>query len=110
MKKVFEHVTKSIKDVSAEVTKTKSETSNNNNKAIENLNNKLSEILNVRGILATYLMSPLSKITNPTISSQFISVKNSSSNGVNDVLIHNIIPFTLHDNLLTFLDTIKYSN
>ena len=46
MKKVFEPITtitKSIKDVSEEVTKTITETSNNNNRAIENLNNKLRE-------------------------------------------------------------------
>ena len=42
-----------------------------NNIAIENSNNKLLEIMNDRGILATYLMSPLSKITNPENSSQF---------------------------------------
>ena len=78
MKKVFESVTKSIKDVSEEVTKTITETSNNNNKALENLNNKLSEIMNDRGILARYLMSPLSKITNPENNTQFNSVKESN--------------------------------
>ena len=64
MKKVFEPVTKFFKDVSEDVTKTKTETSNNN-KAVENLKNKLLEIMNDRGIPASYLMSPLSKITNP---------------------------------------------
>ena len=38
MKKVFEPVSKSIKDVSEEVTKTTLEISNKNNKALENLN------------------------------------------------------------------------
>ena len=51
-----------------------------NNKAIENINNKLLEILNDRGILATYLMSPLSKITNPENSSPVKLVKDSSWN------------------------------
>ena len=45
------------------------ETSNNKNKAIENLNNNLLEITNDRGILASYMMSPLSKRTNPEKSS-----------------------------------------
>ena len=54
MKKVFELVTKSIKDVSEEVTKTITETSTNNNKALENLNNKVLEILNDRGIIASF--------------------------------------------------------
>ena len=49
MKKLFEPVTKSIKDVSEEVTRTITETSNNNNKVIKNLNIKLLEIMNDRG-------------------------------------------------------------
>ena len=52
-------------------------------------------------------MSPLSKITNPENSSQFKLVKDPNSNRVNDLLIHNTIPITLHDNLLTFRDTCK---
>ena len=87
MMKVFEPVTKSIKDVSEEVTKTITETSNNNNKALENLNNELLEILNDRGPLASYFMSPLSKITNPENTSQIKIVKDSSSNRVNDLII-----------------------
>ena len=71
MKKVFETVTKSIKDPSEEVTKTITESSNKNNKVLETLHNKLLEIMNDRGILASYLMSPLSKITNPENTSQF---------------------------------------
>ena len=41
-----------------------------NNKALENLNDKLLEILNDGGIIASYLSS-LSKITNPENTSQF---------------------------------------
>ena len=65
MKKVFEPVTKSLENTSQDITKTKTETSVKNNQAIENINNKLLEIMNDRGILASYLMSPLSNITNP---------------------------------------------
>ena len=64
LRKVFEPVTKSVKDLSEEVTKTIKETSNNSNKTPENLNNEILELMNDRGILASYLMSPLSKITN----------------------------------------------
>ena len=46
-------------------------------------------MMNDRDKLAYYLMSPLSKITNPEKTSQFKLVKGSSSNGVNDLLIHN---------------------
>ena len=102
-KKLFEPVTKSIK----EVTKTITETSIKNKQTIENLNNKLLEIMNDRGTISSYLLSPLAKITNPENTTQFNLVKDSSSNRVNDLLIHNTIPITLHDNLLTFRDTSK---
>ena len=83
------------------------ENSFKNNQALENLNNQLLEIMNDRGILASYLMSPLSKITNPENTTQFKLVKDSNSNRVNDLLIKNTIPITLQDNLLTFRDTNK---
>ena len=60
-----------------------------------------------RGILVSYLLSPLSKITNSENTSQFKLVKGSSSNRVKDLLIHNTIPVTLYNNLLTFLETGK---
>ena len=52
-------------------------------------------------------MSPLSKITNPEKSTQLKLVEDSSSNKVNDLKINKTISTTLHDNLLTFLDTDK---
>ena len=107
MKKVFEPVTKSLENTSQDITKTITETSIENNQAIENLNNKLLEIMNDRGILASYLLSPLSKITNPENSTQFNLVKYPNSNRVNDLLLKNKIPITLYDNMLTFRDTGK---
>ena len=86
MKRVFEPITKSLENTSQDIIKTVMKTSNNNNKALENLNNKLLEIMNVRGILASYLMSPLSKITNPENTSRFKSIKDHNSNRVNDLL------------------------
>ena len=68
-----------------------------NNKALENLNDKLLEILNDGGIIASYLSS-LSKITNPENTSQFKLVKDSNSNRVNDLPIYNTIPITLYNN------------
>ena len=49
MKKLFEAVTKSLENISQDITKTKMETSIKNNQAIENVNNKLLEIMNDRG-------------------------------------------------------------
>ena len=104
MKKVFELFTKSLENTSQYITKAITETSLENNQAIENLNNKLLEIMNDRGILATYLMSPLSKITNPENTSQFKLVRDHNSNRVNDLLMKNKIPITLYNNILTFRD------
>ena len=102
---MFEFVTKSIKDVSADVTKTMTETSKENNKALQNLHNKLLEVMNDRGILACYLMSLVSKITSFEHTSQFKLIKDPSSNSANDLLVSKSIPFTLIDHLLTFRDT-----
>ena len=99
MKKVFEPITKSLENTSQDITKAIMETSIKNNKPLE--------IMNDRGIITSYLLSPLAKITNPENSTQFKLVKDSSSNRVNDLLIHNSIPITLHDNLLTFRDSNK---
>ena len=107
MKKVFEPVTKSLENASEKLTKAITETSIENNLAIENIKNNLLEILNDRGILAIYLMSPLSRITNPENSSQFKLVKDPSSNRVNDLKIKKTIPITLYGNILTFRDTNK---
>ena len=54
IKKVFEPVTKSLEKTSQDIIKAIMETSIKNNQAIENLNHKLLEIMNDRGILATY--------------------------------------------------------
>ena len=107
MKKVFEPVTKAFKNTSQDITKTITETSVKNNQAIENINNKLLEIMNDRGILASYLMTPLSKITNPENTSQFKLVQDHNSNRVNDLLMKNKIPITFNGNILTFRDTGK---
>ena len=107
MKKVFEPVTKSLEKTSQGITKIITESSITNNKAIEKLNSKLLEIMNDRGILASYLMSPLSIITNPENTTQIKLVKDSNSNRVNNLKINNSIPITLYNNMLTFRDTGK---
>ena len=107
LKKVFEPVTKSLENTSENLTKAVTETSIKNNLAIENINNNLLEIMNDRGKLATYLMSPLTRITNLDNASQFRLVKDSSSNKVNDLKINKTIPITLYGNMLTFRDTNK---
>ena len=105
MKKVFEPVIKSLENTSQDIAKAITETSIKNNQAIENLTNKLLEIMNDRGILASYLMSPPSKITNPENTTQFKLVRDSNSNRVKDLKINKTIPITLYNNMLTFRDT-----
>ena len=107
MKKVFEPVTKSLENTSENITKVIRESSIKNNKTLEYLNNKFLEIMNDRGILASYLMSLVSEITNPENTGQFKLVKDSSSNRFNDLKINKTIPSTLHKILLTFRDSNK---
>ena len=107
IKKVFEPVTKSLENTSENLTKAITETSIKNNLVIENINIILLELMTDRGILATYLMSPLSRITNLDNTSQFRLVKDHNSNRVNDLLMKNKIPITLYGNMLTFRDTNK---
>ena len=107
MKKVFEPVTKSLENTSQDITKTLTETSVKSNQAIENLNNKLLEIMKDRGTISSYFLSPLAKIFNPENTTQFKLVKDSSSNRVNDLKINNSIPITLYNNISTFRDTGK---
>ena len=96
-----------MKNTSENLAKAITESSTLNNEAIIELNNKLLEIMDDRGILASYLMSVLSKITNSENISQFKLVKDHNSNRVNDLLKKNTIPNNLHNNLLTFRDTGK---
>ena len=107
MTKVFEPLTDTLKKTSENITKSITENSINNNKAISDLNEKILELMNDRGIIASNLMFPLSKIINPENSTQFKLVDDSTSNRVNDLKINNSIPITLNNNLLTFRDTNK---
>ena len=96
IKELFEPSINSIKDVSEDVTWTMTENSEEKNKAPTTLNNKLLEIMNDRGRIASYLLSPLSKMTSLENTSQFNLVKDSNSKRVSELLIHNTIPVTLY--------------
>ena len=63
--------------------------------------------MNDRGIISSYLLSPLSKIFNPENNTQFKLINDSGSDRVNDLKINNSIPITLYNNILTFRDTEK---
>ena len=54
--KFFKPMTDGLKNTSENVTKTITENSINNNKAIENLNEKILELMDDKGLIAPYLV------------------------------------------------------
>ena len=107
IKKLYEPLTDTIKDVSENITKTLTENSNNNNKAIENLNEKILELMNDSGMIAPYLASSLVNVFKPENKSQFRLKKDLNSTKMNDFLINEGIPVTLVSNMLIFRDSNK---
>ena len=107
MKKVFEPVTKSLENTSENITKTITETSINNNKAIDNLNEKVLELMNNNGLIAPYLASSLVNLFKPENKSQFRLKKDLNSTKMNDFKINDGIPVTLVSNMLIFRDSNK---
>ena len=57
--KFFKAMTDELKNTSEKITRTLTENSINNNKAIENLNEKILELMNEQGMIASYLVSSL---------------------------------------------------
>ena len=106
-KKVFEPVTDTIKNTSENLTKTMTESYINNNKAIENLNEKVLELMNNKGMIAPYLAASLVKLLKPENKSQFRLKKDLNSIKMNNFLINEGIPNTLFSNMLTFRDSNK---
>ena len=107
MKKVFEPATKSLESTSEDITKTLTENSINNNKAIENLNEKVLELMYGKGLIAPYLASSLVEVFISDNKSLFRLRKDPNSTKKNDFLIHGQIPIALFSNMLTFRDTNK---
>ena len=104
-KKLFKPMTDAIENTSETITKTLTENSINNNKAIENLNEKILELMDEKGMIAPYLISSLSNVFNLENKSQFRLRKDPNSTKINDFLIHRGIPVTLFSNMITFRDS-----
>ena len=98
-------MTDAIKNTSESITKTLTENSINNNKAIENLNEKILELMDEKGMIAPYLVSSLSNVFNLENKSQFRLRKDPNSTKINDFLIHRGIPVTFFSNMITFRDS-----
>ena len=107
MKYVVEPVTETIKSTSEDLTKTMTLASKEDNKAISDLNEKLSKILNDNGMLAPNLASSLVNLFKPENESQFKLIKEINSIKMNDFLLNTIIPVTLYSNMLIIRDRKK---
>ena len=64
-------MTDAIKNTSETITKTLTQNSINNKKAIEKLNEKLLELMNDKGLISPYLASSLVNLFKPENKSQF---------------------------------------
>ena len=105
--KFFKPMTDEIKNTSEKITKTLTENSLNNNKAIENLNEKILELMNDQGLIAPFLTSSLVEVFRKDNKSQFRLRKDPDSTKLNDFLIHGKIPVTIFSNMITFRDSDK---
>ena len=106
-KKLFKPMTDAIKNTSENITENLTENSFNNNKGIENLNEKVLELMNDRGLIAPYLMTSLATLFTPENKSQFRLRKDTNSSKINNLLIHRGIPVTLFSNMIIFRDSNK---
>ena len=102
MEEVFEPLTFTFKKTSENITRTITEIYINDNKAIENLNAKILEVMNDKGMIAPYLASSLVNLFKPENKSQFRLRKELNSTKMNDFLIHGNIPASLYSNMVTF--------
>ena len=107
MKKVFEPITKSLENTSKIISKTITEISFKNNQAIENLNEKIFELMNDKGLIAPYLASFLVEAFKTDNKSQFRLRKDHSSTKMKDFLINGGIPVTVVSNMIIFRDSNK---
>ena len=105
--KFFKPMTDELKNTSEKITRTLTENSINNNKSIENLNEKILELMNEQGMIASYLTSSLVEVFRKDNKSQIRLRKDPDSTKLNDFLIHGKIPVTIFSNMITFRDTDK---
>ena len=103
MTKVFEPLTDTLKKTSENITKTITESSININKAIENLNEKVLESMNYKGLIDSSLI----EVIKSDNKGQFRLTKDPNSTKTNDFLINEKVPVIIFSNMLTFRNTKK---
>ena len=96
MEKVFEPLTNTLK-------KTITENSINNNKAIENLNEKVLESMGDKGLIDSSII----EVIKSDNKGQFRLTKDPDSTKPNDFLINEKVPVTIFSNMITFRDSKK---
>ena len=96
-----------LKIPSEKLTKSITETSVENNKALENLNKKVLDLMSDKGMIAPYLASSLFNLFKPENKSQFELTKDHISIRMNDFLTNGGIPNILISIMLTFRDSNK---
>ena len=109
MEEVFEPLTNTLKKTSENITKAITETSVNNNKVIENINEKILELMNDKGMIAPYLASSLVEVFKKDNKSQFRLRKDPNSTKMNDFSIHGTVPVTIFGDMKVFRDSNKSS-
>ena len=67
----FKPMTDELKNTSEKITRTLTENSIDNNKAIENLNEKILELMDEKGMIASYIASSLVEVFKKDNRSQF---------------------------------------
>ena len=107
MEEVFEPLTNTLKKTSENITKAVTETSVDNIKAIENLNEMILELMNDKGLIAPYLASSLVEVFKKDNKSQFRLRKDPNSTKINDFLIHGTVPVTIFSDMMVFRDSNK---
>ena len=107
MTKVVEPLTATLKKISENITRTITENSITNNKAISDLNEKILELMNDKGMIAPYLTTSLVEVFKKDNKSQFRLRKDNNSNKMSDFLIHGTLPVTIFSNMITFRDSNK---
>ena len=70
-KQLFEPMTDANKNKFQKITKTITETSSSNNKGMEKLNEKVLEVIQDRGMIASFVASSLINLFKPENKSQF---------------------------------------
>ena len=101
--KFFKPMTDELKNTSEKIKKTITESSINNNKAIENLNEKVLESMNDKGLIDSSLI----EVIKSDNKGQFRLIKDPDSTKTNDFLINEKVPVTIFSNMLTFRNTKK---